>query len=64
MRRGRPTSAFDAQQNKKAFYQQANEEVLAALITDAWRGLQETEAQARLAKYGRNELVAEKPVPA
>jgi hypothetical protein len=56
MRRGRPTSAFDAQQNKKAFYQQANEEVLAALRS--------TEAQARLAKNGRNELVAEKPVPA
>lgn len=56
-------SAFNGQQNRKAFYQQSIEEVLAALKVDAQRGLQETEAQARLAKYGRNELVAEKPVP-
>src|SRR5919109_2360089 len=45
-------------------YQQPVEEVLAALDTDARRGLSEGEARARLAKYGKNELAAEKPVPA
>ncbi|MEX2141780.1 MAG: cation-translocating P-type ATPase [Pirellulales bacterium] len=38
--------------------------VLAALETDGQRGLGESEAQARLQRYGRNELTAEEPTPA
>jgi Ca2+-transporting ATPase len=37
---------------------------LAALGTDARLGLSEREARARLERYGKNELMAEKPVPA
>jgi Ca2+-transporting ATPase len=40
-------------------YQQAPEEVLSALGTDAARGLATEEADARLARHGRNELAAE-----
>ena len=40
------------------------EETLAALGADAQRGLSEAEARARLERHGRNELAAEKPVPA
>ncbi|MET0649094.1 MAG: cation-transporting P-type ATPase, partial [Pyrinomonadaceae bacterium] len=45
-------------------YQQPFADVLAALGTDARRGLSQGEARARLERYGRNELTAEKPVPA
>lgn len=45
-------------------YRQSAEEVLSAFATDARRGLSETEARARLERYGRNQLIAEKPVPA
>ena len=45
-------------------YRQSVEEVAAALGTDVHRGLAETEAQARLAQFGRNELAAAPPVPA
>jgi P-type Ca2+ transporter type 2C len=45
-------------------YQQPVDAVLAALTTDAKLGLSEAEASARLARDGRNELAAEKPVPA
>jgi Ca2+-transporting ATPase len=45
-------------------YQQSVEEVLAAFESDARRGLREEEARARLDRIGRNELVAEEPVPA
>ena len=45
-------------------YQQAFSEVLAALHTDERSGLSESEARARLARYGINELTADKPVPA
>ncbi|MGH9793619.1 MAG: cation-translocating P-type ATPase, partial [Candidatus Acidiferrales bacterium] len=38
--------------------------MLAALGTDAQRGLSEGEARARLERDGKNELTAEKPVPA
>ena len=44
-------------------YLQSADEVLAALATDAQRGLSESEARARLARHGRNELEAEKPAP-
>ncbi len=40
------------------------DEVVAALGTDARRGLSAGEARARLARHGRNELTAERPVPA
>ena len=49
---------------QKNAYQQRVDEVLAALGTDARRGLSEAEARARLERYGRNELTAEKPMPA
>ena len=45
-------------------YRQSANEVLTALGTDARTGLSEKEAQARLERYGKNELTAEKPVPA
>jgi ATPase, P-type (transporting), HAD superfamily, subfamily IC len=38
--------------------------VLARLGSDASRGLTQSEAQARLQQFGRNELTAQKPVPA
>ena len=40
------------------------DDVLAALGTDARSGLPQSEAQDRLGRYGRNELSAEKPLPA
>ncbi|HQM32946.1 MAG TPA: cation-translocating P-type ATPase [Candidatus Hydrogenedentes bacterium] len=45
-------------------YRQTIDEVLATLATDTQRGLSQAEATARLAKYGRNELASEDPVPA
>ncbi|MFY9201592.1 MAG: cation-translocating P-type ATPase [Methanosarcina flavescens] len=45
-------------------YRQSANEVLTALGTDARTGLSEKEAQARLERYGKNELTAEKPVTA
>jgi Ca2+-transporting ATPase len=45
-------------------YRDAAEEVAAALGTDPQRGLSDGDAAARLGQYGRNELEAEKPVPA
>ena len=52
------------QENQMSPYQQTVETVLASLGTDARRGLSETEARARLDRYGRNELAAEAPTPA
>jgi Ca2+-transporting ATPase len=45
-------------------YQAAAVEVLAAFASDARRGLTQQEAGARVARYGRNELAAEKTTPA
>ncbi|HVQ74331.1 MAG TPA: cation-translocating P-type ATPase [Candidatus Binatia bacterium] len=45
-------------------YRQPVLDVLAALGTDARLGLSEEDARARLASHGRNELAAERPVPA
>jgi Ca2+-transporting ATPase len=45
-------------------YRQSVEQVLTALGSNAEAGLSVAEALARLAKYGRNELPAEQPVPA
>ena len=57
-------STTPMQQDQRAAYQQPVDEVLAALDTDARRGLSAGEARARLDSYGKNELTAEKPVPA
>src|SRR5687768_5722690 len=57
-------SAIKLQRKPTEPYQQSIDEVLAAFNTDLQLGLREAEAQARLEKYGRNELTAEKPVPA
>src|SRR5689334_15993758 len=45
-------------------WQQSVDEVVAALGSDAARGLTTDEARARLAQYGPNQLAAEPPVPA
>src|SRR5919199_4076987 len=47
-----------------AAYQKPMEEVIAELGSDADRGLTTEDAQRRLARYGPNELEAERPVPA
>ncbi len=47
-----------------AFHQQTVEAAIAALETDPRLGLSDAEARARLDRFGRNELTAEKPVPA
>ena len=57
-------SAVKVQHKATEAYQQRLDEVLAALNTDPRLGLSQAEARARLEKYGRNELTAEKPVPA
>ena len=44
-------------------YQQPADAVLAALGSDARRGLAQDEARRRLERYGKNELAAQKPVP-
>ena len=51
------------QQDQIISYRQPVEAVLKWLNTDAQNGLSEAEAKARLQKYGKNELTAEKPVP-
>lgn len=45
-------------------YLQTAKEVISSLDTDARNGLSVREAGERLKKYGKNELMAEKPVPA
>ena len=52
------------QQKQMLPYQASADDVVAALDTDARRGLSAAEAGARLERYGPNELAAEKPVPA
>jgi Ca2+-transporting ATPase len=51
------------QKSQAPAYQQECSAVLAALGSDPHRGLSEAEARARLERYGRNELAAEKPKP-
>ncbi len=48
----------------KPDYQRAVPDVIAALGTDAARGLTETEARTRLTTFGPNNLPAERPTPA
>ncbi len=57
-------SSIQTTNTQAAAYQQSADEVIASLGTDAHRGLSAGEARARLAQHGRNELTAEKPVPA
>jgi magnesium-transporting ATPase (P-type) len=57
-------SATEIQLDQIIPYRQTAKDVLTALDTDARNGLSEGEARARLDRYGRNELMAEKPVPA
>jgi Ca2+-transporting ATPase len=57
-------SAANIQPNRIPWYQQVVDEVLNALGTNAQRGLTSEEARGRLERYGKNELTAEKPVPA
>ena len=45
-------------------YRQRIEDVVAALDTDAQHGLTDLEGRTRLLRDGRNELAAEKPIPA
>ena len=45
-------------------YRQPIDDVIAALGTNVQRGLSNSEAQSRLQQHGRNELVAETPLPA
>jgi P-type Ca2+ transporter type 2C len=57
-------SAIEVERARIPAYRQSVNDVLTALDADARRGLSEDEARARLARYGPNELTAEKPVPA
>ena len=45
-------------------YRQRLDDLIAALGTDERQGLTEEQARSRLERYGRNELAAEKAVPA
>jgi Ca2+-transporting ATPase len=45
-------------------YQQTVDDLVVVCGTDLRRGLSDGEARARLEQYGRNELAAQKPVPA
>src|SRR5438034_7313931 len=45
-------------------YRRTVQDVVGALGTDSSRGLTEEDAHARLARYGPNQLAAERPVPA
>jgi P-type Ca2+ transporter type 2C len=56
-------SVAKVQRKATEAYQQKVDEVLAALRTDPRLGLSQAEAQARLEKFGHNELLAEKPEP-
>src|SRR5262245_21602113 len=45
-------------------YRSSADDVIAALGSDARQGLTDEDARARVERFGRNELAAEKPVPA
>jgi Ca2+-transporting ATPase len=57
-------TATSPPRDQSAAYRHTVDEVVAALDTDAERGLTQAEARARLARYGRNELTSEKPIAA
>jgi Ca2+-transporting ATPase len=52
------------ERNQPAPYQLTVDETLSVLGADGQRGLSEDESRARLESYGKNELTAEKAVPA
>jgi Ca2+-transporting ATPase len=56
-------SAASETQDPSIAYRRSFADVLAALGSDAQRGLTDDEARRRLERHGRNELTAEKPVP-
>jgi Ca2+-transporting ATPase len=58
------TAATSLPRDQTAAYRHPVGDVVAALHTDAERGLSRGEARVRLDRYGRNELTAEKPIPA
>ncbi len=62
--KGAQMGGTDSEANAMEPHLETVEAVLAALGTDAERGLSAMEAKSRLARYGRNELTAEKPTPA
>jgi Ca2+-transporting ATPase len=57
-------SAASVQRDPATAYRHPVDDVVAALATDPRRGVSQEEARARLERHGRNELTAEKPVPA
>jgi Ca2+-transporting ATPase len=57
-------STMSASQNETLPYRLPPDAVLSELATDARNGLSEKEASSRLARYGKNELTAEEPIPA
>lgn len=57
-------SVRPAQPPEAAAYQRPADDVVTALASDAHAGLSAAEARARLERYGRNELAADRPVPA
>jgi P-type Ca2+ transporter type 2C len=56
-------NAVDPDGKQLTGYQETAEDALRELGSDAGRGLSDEEARARLAKYGKNELKADEPVP-
>jgi P-type Ca2+ transporter type 2C len=58
------TSALASNEARTDAYRASSSDVVAALGSDAGRGLSDDEARARLEQFGRNELVGEPPVPA
>jgi hypothetical protein len=64
LREGTRRSAAQVEREPVEAYRQSVDEVLPALGPDAQRGLSMGESRARLEKYGKNELTAEKPIPA
>lgn len=58
------STAITPQTEPAIAYRQSVEELSSALGTDLEAGLSREEAQTRLQRHGRNELTAEKPVPA
>ena len=59
-----PLSVASVAQDELEPYRQRSDGVLASFATDARLGLSEAEARARLARHGRNELAAQRRIPA
>ena len=56
--------AATIERHQRDSYQLTVDEALSALGSDAQHGLSESEARARLVKYGKNEIATEEPAPA